>query len=55
VGVSRTQGHRAIGRLQAWTAFTFADFALTQPRVMSVLSIEDHIRLEVDLTLRPPS
>ena len=42
-------------RLQARTAFTFADFALPQPRVMSVLSIEDHIRLEVDLTLRPAS
>jgi polyisoprenoid-binding protein YceI len=42
-------------RLQARTAFTFADFALTQPRVMRVLSIEDKIRLEVDLTLRPAS
>ena len=42
-------------RLQARTAFTFADFELTQPRVMSVLSIEDRIRLEVDLTLRPAS
>lgn len=39
-------------RLQAWTAFKFAEFGLTQPRVMRVLSIEDHIRLEVDLTLR---
>ena len=42
-------------RLQARTAFTFADFALTQPRVMRVLSIEARIRLEVDLTLRPAS
>jgi polyisoprenoid-binding protein YceI len=42
-------------RLQARTGFRFGDFALTQPRVMRVLSIEDHIRLEVDLTLRPAS
>jgi len=42
-------------RLQARTAFKFADFALTQPRVTRVLSIEDNIRLEVDLTLRPAS
>ncbi len=42
-------------RLQARTAFTFAEFALTQPRVMRVLSIEDKIRLEVDFTLRPAS
>ncbi len=42
-------------RLHARTAFTFPDFALTQPRVLRVLSIEDSIRLEVDLTLRPAS
>ena len=42
-------------RLQARTVFTFADFALPQPRVMRVLSIDDHIRLEVDLTLRQAS
>lgn len=42
-------------RLRARTGFRFGDFALTQPRVMRVLSIEDHIRLEVDLTLRPAS
>ena len=35
--------------------FPTADFALTQPRVMRVLSIEGHIRLEVDLTLRRAS
>ena len=32
-----------------------AEFALTRPRVMRVLSIEDHIRLEVDLSLREAS
>lgn len=42
-------------RLQARTAFKFGDFELTQPRVFRVLSIEDHIRLEVDLTLRQAS
>ncbi|NLG95744.1 MAG: YceI family protein [Chloroflexi bacterium] len=42
-------GSRASG--QAATAFTFDDFNLTQPRVPIVLSIEDNIRLEVDLTL----
>ena len=42
-------------RLQAPTAVPLAAFALPQPRVLRVLSIEDHIRLEVDLTLRPPS
>jgi len=42
-------------RLQARTAFPFAAFALTPPRVMRVLSIEDPIRLEVDLTPRPAS
>ncbi|MGH7432200.1 MAG: hypothetical protein ACREJL_00450 [Candidatus Methylomirabilales bacterium] len=35
--------------------FPTADFALTQPRFLRVLRIEDHIRLEVDLTLRPTS
>ena len=54
-GVSPTQDHIPVGLHQARTALTFADFALTQPRVLSVLSIEDHIRLEVDLTLREAS
>ncbi len=36
---------------QGKTAFKFADFGLTQPRVPVVLSIEDNIRLEVDFKL----
>jgi len=35
----------------ARTAFTFADFDLTQPRVPVVLSVADTIRLEYDFTL----
>ncbi len=35
----------------ATTAFKFGDFNLTQPRVPSVLSIEDNIRLEIDFKL----
>ena len=42
-------------RLQAATAFKFAEFELTQPRIFRVLSIDDNIRLEVDLTLRRAS
>jgi len=38
--------------VQARTAFRFADFALRVPRVSSVLSVEDNIRLETDLLLR---
>lgn len=34
----------------AATSFTFDDFSLTQPRVPIVLSVEDTIRLEMDLT-----
>jgi polyisoprenoid-binding protein YceI len=37
----------------AWTAFTFADFGLTQPRVPVVLSVADSIRLEYDFNLIP--
>ena len=40
-------------RLQARTAFKFGEFELTQPRVFFLLSVDDNIRLEVDLTLRP--
>lgn len=36
----------------ATTSFTFGYFELDQPRVASVLSIEDNIRLEVDFTLQ---
>ena len=35
----------------ATTSFTFADFAMTKPRVASVLSVDDTIRLEYDLRL----
>ena len=42
-------------RLQARTALPFAAFALAQSRVMRVLSIEDPVRREGDLPLRPAS
>ena len=45
------QAGRATGL--AKTSFTFADFNLEQPRVQSVLSIEDHITLEMDVALQP--
>jgi polyisoprenoid-binding protein YceI len=38
--------------VQAKTAFRFEDFGLSIPRVASVLSVEDTIRLETDLLLR---
>jgi polyisoprenoid-binding protein YceI len=41
--------------VQAKTAFRFADFGLTIPRVSSVLSVEDNIRLEADFLLRRSS
>lgn len=41
---------KAVG--QAKTRFTFEDFNLTRPQVPVVLSIEDHIDLELDLTLQ---
>jgi polyisoprenoid-binding protein YceI len=37
----------------AKTAFTFAEFELTQPKVPVVLSVADTIRLEYDFTLVP--
>jgi hypothetical protein len=40
------------GTVQARTAFRFGDFGLSIPRVSSVLSVEDDIRLETDLLLR---
>jgi polyisoprenoid-binding protein YceI len=40
------------GLCTATTTFTFADFSLEQPRVGRVVSIEDHITLEVDLFLQ---
>lgn len=38
---------------QARTRFTFAEFQLDKPRVASVLSVEDDIRLEYDFRLVP--
>lgn len=40
------------GTCTASTSFTFADFQLEQPRVGRVLSIEDTIKLEVEVALR---
>lgn len=40
------------GTCTATTSFLFTDFNLEQPRVGRVLSIEDTIKLEVDLTLQ---
>jgi polyisoprenoid-binding protein YceI len=37
----------------ATTSFSFADFGLTKPRVMSVLSVDDTIRLEYAFHLQP--
>ena len=37
----------------AATAFTFAEFSLTQPRVPVVLSVADTIKLEYDFSLAP--
>jgi polyisoprenoid-binding protein YceI len=37
----------------AATTFTFADFQITQPKVASVLSVADSIRLEYDFVLVP--
>jgi polyisoprenoid-binding protein YceI len=41
--------------MEAKTSFRFADFGLSIPRVASVLSVEDTIRLETDLLLRRSS
>jgi polyisoprenoid-binding protein YceI len=42
-------------RIRARTAFRFGDFGLRVPRVSVVLSVEDDIKLEADLVLRPSS
>jgi polyisoprenoid-binding protein YceI len=47
------QDGQAVG--QAVIRLTFEDFNLTKPSVASVLSIEDHIDLEVDAVIRPAS
>lgn len=44
------QGNQATGT--ATTTFKFEDFNLNQPKISVVLSIEDHITLEVDVTLQ---
>ena len=38
---------------QANTKFTFADFAMTKPKVASVLSVDDDIKLELDFHMMP--
>ena len=50
---AQVQGNQVTG--QATTTFKFADFNLTQPRVPVVLSIEDNIKLELDVTLQRAS
>lgn len=47
--IAKVDGNTVSG--QAKTALKFADFNLTQPRVPTVLSIEDNIRLELDFKL----
>jgi polyisoprenoid-binding protein YceI len=42
----------ASATVRAKTAFRFGDYGLRVPRVSVVLSVEDDIRLEADLTLR---
>jgi polyisoprenoid-binding protein YceI len=42
-------------QVQATTAFRFEEFDLTIPRVASVLSVDNNIRLEADLLLRRSS
>ena len=46
----QVQGDQMTG--QATTSFKFDYFGLTQPRVPVVLSVEDNIRLELDVTLQ---
>jgi polyisoprenoid-binding protein YceI len=43
------QGNELTG--QATTSFKFEDFNLTQPRVPVVLSVEDNIKLELDIDM----
>jgi len=50
---AQVQGNQVTA--QAATAFKFEDFSLTQPRVGRVLSIEDNIKLELDVTLQRAS
>lgn len=48
--VSATAAGQEVSGL-ATTAVKFGDFGMSQPRVASVLSVEDNIRLELDLKL----
>ena len=48
---ARGEGSDIVGT--AATAFTFKDFALEQPRVPVVLSVQDTIKLEYDFRLTP--
>jgi polyisoprenoid-binding protein YceI len=50
--VTATLANRAI-RGEARTSFTFAEFDITKPRVASVLSVADDIRLEYTFFLVP--
>lgn len=45
-------GGQTEGLCNATTSFTFADFNLEQPHIGRVISIEDTIKLEVDLYLK---
>ncbi len=47
---NQVQGDLVTG--QATTSFKFDYFGLTQPRVPVVLSVEDNIKLELDITLQ---
>lgn len=49
---ARVEGDRVVAR--ARTSFTFADFGLEPPRVPVVLSVDETIRLEVDIVLQRP-
>jgi polyisoprenoid-binding protein YceI len=46
---ARRDGPKLTATATADPAFTFGDFGMTQPRVASVLSIEDEIRVEITL------
>ena len=47
--VAKRDGARLTATATADPAWTFADFGMTVPRVASVLSIEDSIRVEITL------
>jgi polyisoprenoid-binding protein YceI len=46
---ARREGSKLTATAVAEPPFTFGDFGMTQPRVASVLSIEDEIRVEISL------